>query len=152
MSAILLRDVSGTTCDSGAISTIKNFFFSRSPTQSSVPVLRGELLIGPGVLENAPNSYMLNTDSKVHLFCDKNDVAPLNGDEFSLLEAIRNPSGRLDAFEKKLEWGVQLRVGVGVCVSTREGSGLESAHAVVRYKGEIGNIPGIQFGIELIVS
>lgn len=149
--AILLHDMDGTKLDSAAKSALRRMF-PRATPHSLSNVLRGELLLG--TKENPPFNYVLSRDSSVYLFCDEIDVAPLYGEDFSLLVAIKKPSDRLNAFTNKLEWGSQLKEGVAVHVTVR-GPNLsveESVRAVIHYKGEIGDVPGIQFGVEIMVS
>ena len=151
--AILLKDVHGTKFNIGTKlkAVIKKFI--GSTRQSPVDVLCGELL-----LENATDdkyNYMLSRDSRVLMFCDTNyDTAPLNREEFLLLEAIKKPSERLTAFKTKLEWGVNLKTGSPVLI-TEPGDNLSvenRARATVHYKGTVGKLPGIHFGVEIMVS
>ena len=147
--AILLKDVQGAKCDIGAKSAIKKFI--GSATQSPVNVLCGELLL---VHANHDHyNYVLSRDSNVFMFCNDNNIAPLNHEEFLLLEAIKRPYDRITAF-RRLEWGVNLKTGFAVYV-TLPGDNLsvqERTWATVRYKGAIGNLPGIHFGVEIVVS
>ena len=115
--------------------------------------MRGELVseIKP---DNPPFNYVLIRDPNVSLFCTENEVASLSSKDFLLLEAVSEPCDRIDAFNNKLEWGAKLKPGALVYV-TAKGPNLavkESVRAVLHYKGEIGNIPGIQFGVEILVS
>ena len=144
--AILLKDVQGAKCDIGAKSAIKKLI--GSATQSPVDVLCGELL-----LENDGDyyNYVLSRDSNILMFCDGNDTAPLNPEEFLLLEAIKKPCDRITAF-RRLEWGVGLKIGSAVSV-TVPGDNLsvdKRARATVHYRGTIGNSPGIHFGVEIM--
>ena len=145
--AILVHDVTGTKYNK----SLKRFI--PGSQHSSVNVLRGELVseIKP---DNPPFNYVLSRDPNVYLFCTENEVAPLSSQDFLLLEAISEPYDRIDAFNNKLEWGAKLEPGASVYV-TAKGPNLsvkESVRAVLHYKGEIGNIPGIQFGVEILVS
>ena len=147
--AILLKDVQGTKCDGGAKSAIKKFI--GSATQSPTNVLCGELLLGHA--NDDYYNYVLSRDSNILMFCDINDIAPLNHEEFLLLEAIKRPCDRLTAF-RRLEWGVSLKIGSAVFV-TVPGDNLsldKRARAVVHYRGTVGNLPGINFGVEIMVS
>ena len=152
--AILLKDVHGTKFDIGTKlkAVIKKFI--GSTTQSPVDVLCGELLLEFNATDDKYN-YMLSRDSRVLMFCDTNyDTAPLNREEFLLLEAIKKPSERLTAFRTKLEWGVNLKTGSPVLI-TEPGDNLsveKRARATVHYKGTVGKLPGIHFGVEIMVS
>lgn len=151
--AILLNDVDGTKYDGRAKSVLKKLFTSGSAPHSSVHVIRGELIFRTD-FEDSPLNYELSRDSSICLFADGNDVAPLNREEFHLLEAIQRPFDRLAAFKNKLEFGVNLKEGCAVCV-TLPGANISSpkrARAVVRYKGSMDSQPGIYFGVELFVS
>ena len=149
--AILLKDVQGTKVDGVAKSTIKKLF-TGSATQSPANVLCGELLLRHTISDDYYN-YVLSRDSSVLMLCDDNDIAPLNHEEFLLLEAIKRPYDRITAF-RRLEWGVNLKIGSAVSV-TVPGDNLsvdKRARATVHYKGAIGNLPGIYFGVEIMVS
>lgn len=150
---ILLNDLQGTKFDGIAKSAVKRLLTGSTP-HSPVNVLRGELLLG--MKQESPHfNYMLKRDSSICLYCDGIDVAPLSGEEFSLLEAIEQPCDRLDAFKSKLEWGVELKEGGAVCL-TIPGANLSvggiHARAVIHYKGVVGKLPGINFGVEILVS
>ena len=144
---LLLTDVQGTKI-------VKRYLTgkSKSPTR----VLRGELLLGLQQ-ENQQLIYQLSHDPTVHIVCDENDVAPLNFEEFHMLEAIQKPFDRVLAFNaNKLEWGLKLKQGSAIYIDIPgpgdNRSAAECARAVVHYKGQIGSQPGIQFGVELMVS
>ena len=141
--AILVLDVTGTK--------YKKRFISGS---TQLNVLRGELVSEIKPDNNPPFNYVLSRDPNVYLFCTENEVAPLSSKDFLLLEAVSQPCDRIDAFNIKLEWGANLEPGAGVYV-TMKGPYLtvkERVRAVLHYKGEIGNIPGIHFGVEILVS
>jgi hypothetical protein len=147
---LLLKDLKG-TIDSVAKSAIKKIIPGFTP-YSSVNVLRGELLLGMKD-ESHRFNYMLLNDSSICLFCDETDVAPLNSEEFLLLEATKKPVHRLDTFNHKLFWGVKLKPGHAVYISI-PGANLsvkDNARATVHYKGQIGKLPGIYFGVEIVV-
>ncbi len=115
-------------------------------------VIRGELLLK--YEESPPFNYMLNRDPYICLLCDDFAIAPLNREEFSLLEAIPMACDRLVAFQNKLEFGVNVKQGTAVHV-TIPGVNLsveEHVRATVHSKGNIGNQPGINFGVEILVS
>ena len=146
--AILLKDVQGAKVDSGPKSAIKKFI--GSATRSPANVLSGELLLGH--VNDDHYNYVLSRDSSVFMFCDVNDTASLNHDEFLLLEAIERPCDRLTAF-RRLEWGVSLTVDSAVSVTLPEEISINKrVSATVQYKGTIGKLPGIHFGVEILVS
>ena len=146
--AILLKDVQGTKFNIGTKSVIKKLF--GSATQSPVDVLCGELLLGHA--NHDYYNYVLSRDSSVLMFCDVDNSAPLNREEFLLLEAIKKTSERLTAFRTKLEWGVNLKIGSAVLITVPGFSVEKRARATVVYKGTVGNLPGINFGVEIMVS
>ena len=143
--AILLKDVQGTK------STVKKLIIGGA-TLSPMNVLCGELLLGHA--NDDCFNYMLSRDSNVLLFCDRVDVAPLNRMEFLLLEAIKKPSDRLTVFRTaKLEFGSSLEVGSAVCVTVGDNFSVEKyIRAVVHYKGRVGTLPGVNFGVEILVN
>ena len=145
--AILLKDVQGTKFDGGVKSAIKKLM--GSPTQSPADLLCGELLME----HDNYNNYKLNRDSNVLLFCNSKDIAPLNHMEFPLLEGIKKPTDRLTAFKTKLEFGSTLEAGSAVCVTVGDNHPVEKyVRAVVHYKGKVGSLPGVNFGVEIMVS
>ena len=133
--AILLHDMQG---EKG------RKLFSRGVT---VNVLCGELL---SEHKETRFNYKLHRDPAILLLCEEADVAALGTDEFLLLEAIVNPGERLETFKRNLSWGISLREGSVVHVNVPGVNG--GGRAVVRYKGKVGNQPGIFFGVELLVS
>ena len=143
---ILLRDSPADKFDGG----LKMRIFGGVPLH--VNVLRGELLLG--VEGSDLYNYALSSEESTCLFCDENDVAPLNNEEFLLLEAIKHPSDRLEAFnENKLDWAAKLKAGVSVDV--RIGCNIsypDYARAVVHYKGMLKEQNGLYFGVEILVS
>ena len=150
--AILLKDMQGNykvDVAASVRSALKKLVHGSA--QSRMNVLCGELLLGHA--NDDHYNYVLSRDSKVLMFCDNNDIAPLNHEEFLLLETIKKPSDRLVAF-RRLEWGVNLKTGSAVLI-TVPGDNLsveKRARAIVHYKGAIGNSPGIHFGVEIMVS
>ena len=124
-------------------------------------VLRGELL-NPIPREKDPRSdvvqpnYSVEKDPAITLFVVDDDISPLNIDDYYLLKAIDTPSDRFRVFSHPhwLEWGANLKVGNMVYV--RLPSPNESAptwsHAIVRYKGPVKNLYGMNFGVEITVS
>ena len=125
--------------------------FIGSATQSPVNVSCGELLMGHG--NHDYFNYMLSRDNNVLLFCNSDDIAPLNHMEFLLLEAIKMPTDRLIAFRTQLKLGSSLEIGSAVCVSVGDNRSVENfVRAVVHYKGSVDTLPGINFGVEILVG
>ena len=153
--AILLKDVPGAKIDGGAKALLKGAF-TGSP-YLHVNVLRGELLIGThidGHVDGQHFNYMLSRDESVFLFCSEMDVAPLNGEEFLLLDAITQQWDRLHAFTSRLDWAIKLKQGMGVQVKIPVAniSVPRYARGTVHYKGELDGEPGMMFGVEIMVS
>ena len=98
--------------DSQGIKIVKRPLFGVTLQPTSVE--RGELL-QETKREGFQFNYALYRDSNICLEIDENNVAPLTKEECLLLEAItyRQPMDRLDAFHKKLTWGVQLNTSQG---------------------------------------
>ena len=145
--AILLKDSPAYKFDHG----LKKKLFGGGPQH--VTVLRGELLMG--VDGSNHYNYMLSHEENTCLFCDENDIAPLNNEEFLLLEAIKKPFDRLEAFRSnKLEWAAKLKAGVSVDVRTGGDniSHPEYARGVVHFKGMLKEQNGVYFGVEILVS
>ena len=115
---------------------------------SEVIILRGELIT---VKQNSSSEtkYQLHRDPNVYVKCINEDIAPLNKQDFLLMEGIEKPADRMEAFiNEKLDWGITLKEGSTVYVILNT----QYARAVVHYKGVIGNVPGIRFGMEFLVS
>ena len=82
-------------------------------------------------------------------------VAPLNNEEFLLLEAIKKPSDRIEAFyNDKLERATKLKAGssVDVKIGGANVTHLQHARTVVHYKGMLKEQNGFYFGVEILVS
>lgn len=148
--AILLNDLQGAKLDDGTISAIRKFV-TGTPPYTPTNVLRGELL--SEIKKELPFfNYVLYRDPNICLQCNENDVTSLTREEFLLLEAIMRPLDRLDAFtNKKLKYGVQLKLKSIVYVTLPEDHSSSPREAVVRYKGEIDTLRGIFFGVEILV-
>ena len=95
--AILLQDSPGEKTDTSIVGTVKSLAGLMARKQSSVVIVRGELLtpipgyeISPRNDGQKPHNYRLKSDLSVTLFCkdDGNDTAPLGDYEFLLLEGI----------------------------------------------------------------
>ena len=152
MKAILLAEIEGKKCDGGAISAVKRFFSERFATYSTTRVVCGELLESCQN-DDQPFNYRLCRDPGVLLFCEADNVATLDEEQFHLLEALSRPADRLEVFRHKLEWGMSLKDGAGVHVTLPSDSASPPtyAKAIVRYRGKIGNQCGTFFGVELMV-
>ena len=114
-------------------------------------ILRGELVtIKQSSSSESKQYYPLHRDPNVYVDCVAEDVAPLNHQEFLLMEGIEKPADRMEVFNKeKLEWGITLKQGSQVYVIFNN---TQYARAVVHCKGLIGSVSGIQFGVEILVS
>ena len=81
--------------------------------------------------------------------CTIEDIALLNQQEFLLMEGIEKPADRMEVFNEKLDWGITLKKGSRVYVILNS---TQRTRGVVHCKGLIGNVPGILFGVEILVS
>ena len=116
---------------------------------SEVNILRGEL-ITVKQSSSSETKYQLHRDPNVYVKCINEDIAPLNQQEFLLMEGIEKPADRTEVFNKeKLDWGITLEQGAPIYVILCYA---QYARAVMHYKGFIGNVPGIRFGVEILVS
>ena len=141
---ILLRDSRGL-----AKSALKKLI-SAVP-YSEVFILRGEL-VTIKQSSSSETKYQLHRDPNVYVNCTIEDIAPLNQQEFLLMEGIEKPADRVEVFnDEKLDWGSTLKQGYEVYVILNLNS-TQYASTVVHYKGVIGSVPGIQFGVEHLVS
>ena len=120
---------------------------------SEVHVLRGELVIvNQSSSSESKHYYQLYRDPNVYVDCTIEDIAPLNQQEFLLMEGIEKPADRVEVFnDEKLDWGSTLKKGSRVYVILNS-TVTQYARAVVHYKGVIRNVPGIRFGMEILVS
>ncbi len=124
--------------------TLKRILQELTPSQKSTYVLCGELMI---TNPNDPKYYQLWRDPTVIFTAMEDDVFPLNQEEFLLMEGIDKSSDRMDVLKRKLEWGVDLKIGSTAYVKLKEAH----VECVIRYKGRVGKMPGTQFGVEIIV-
>lgn len=146
---ILLNDVDGTKMDGGIKSTMKKFLRRTTP-YSSHTVPRGELIV-EFKEEGQPFTYRSLHDPHIYMVCEKRKVSPLNTEQLHLLEAIKKPADRINAFRNKLSWGVGLTSGSNVLV-TIPGKQYMEAEAIVRYCGEVGQQQSHHsFGVEILV-
>ena len=124
-------------------------------------VLRGELL-RPIPLENQPQSngiqpnYSVESDPALTLFVVEDDISPLSIDDYHLLKAIKSPFDRFRVFSdpQLLDWGTNLNVNDQVYISlpTPNASQTTWSTGIVRYRGPVKTLPGINFGVEIVVS
>ena len=144
---ILLKDSRGTSK-----SIVKKYLPGANP-YTEVIVLRGELVtVKQSSSSESKCNYQLRRDPSVYVYSAIEDIAPLNQQEFLLMEGIEKPADRMEAFNNgKLDWGINLKQGFEVYV-TLNSPNAQYTTAVVHFKGEVGNVPGIQFGVELLVS
>ncbi len=120
----------------------------------NINILCGELMIAK---QDDPSfNYQLWGDPNALFYSMEDNVAPLTQNEFLLLEGIQKPSDRLEAFN-----GNKLELGEALCVCSQvyinlPGPNLsvaaaERARGVVHHKGRVGDLPGILFGVEIMV-
>ena len=161
--AILLQDSPGEITDTSIVGNIRTLGGLVGKKQSSVVIVRGELLVPiPGSeipVRNdgqKPHNYRLKRDSSASLFCKDDDIAPLSDYDVVLLEGIKSRTVRYEVFisaEDGLEWGSKLKRGdvvyVGLPAPTTAPT--QYAAAVIRYVGGLETEPGIQFGVEITV-
>ena len=130
-------------------------------------VLRGSLLT-PIPLEKqirradgkATHNYQtMYKEHTITLFSDGEDVSPLSGHEYHLLAGIQSLEDRYHTFItlNKLDWGSQLKVGDRVLVSipdplAAESGATKKTSAVIRYVGPVDSLPGLTFGVEILVK
>lgn len=148
LGAILLRSTQGSKYDGSVVKKILPWTTSYTP----VDVLSGQLVVKCHQAYHTFN-YQLHSNSNVYMICDEHSVAPLSTDEFLLLEAIKSPEDRLETFRQKLDWGISLKQGESVYL-TKAGETIlapQRSRVVVHYKGKVGNLPGVMFGVEIMV-
>ena len=124
-------------------------------------VLRGELL-RPIPREREPRAdvvqpnYSVERDPAITLFAVEDDISPLNIDDYHLLKPIESPSDRFRVFSDPqwLEWGAKLKIGalVYVRLPSPNTSVPTWSRGIVRYKGPVRNLFGMNFGVEIMVS
>jgi hypothetical protein len=124
-------------------------------------VLRGELLSPiPREKEARPDvvqpNYSVEREPAITLFAVEDDISPLNIDDYYLLKAIESPSDRFQVFSDPqwLEWGANLKVGdmVYVCLPRHSTSVPTWSKVIIRYKGPVKTLFGMNFGVEIMVS
>ena len=133
---------------------LKNSTWSPGAVINFPDIPKGELLIQKGDLvyvrgkEGAAFNYA--TDKDLHL-------APLDVEQFALLEAIPTPKERFAVFvtDGWMDWGVAVKQGDNVYIRVPMKDNAEGCctTAIVRYIGYPGEyIPGTMFGVEITVS
>ena len=118
----------------------------------SVNVPRGELLLS--LPDNPKHTYRLDRDPTVVLTVSDEHVAPLNRKEFLLMQGIGQPAERIDTFNRgKLVWGLFVCQGSKVYVKLPNSNlSVEKwSRGAVHYAGQVGNLPGTHFGVEILV-
>ena len=140
---MLFKDMEGTKM--AGVGFISKFF----PPYSSLMVPCGELVVKYKE-EDKPFTHCLLCDRNTFIVCDETQVSNMTVKQMQLLEAIKKPADRIDVFNTKLRWGVNLVPGSDVFV-TIPGKKVE-VKAVVRYCGEAEQQSGHLFGVEVSVS
>lgn len=121
-----------------------------SKGETSHNVSSGELLIRlPKKIDRF--HYQLLRDPTIHVMCNTDDVYPLNEEEVLLLQPSRDLDDIISIYMNKLKWGLQLKMGSIVLVHL-PGDNFTSMKAAIRFKGKIGDLPGTNFGLEIMVS
>ncbi len=145
---ILLKDVQGIKKNTGALKKLLH----RGAPHQNINILRGELIVAKQ--DDPSYNYQLWSDPNVLFYSEEDNVAPLSQNEFLLLEGIKKPLDRLVNGDK-LELGEALGVGSQVYVNIPgpdlSVAAVERARGVVHYKGRVGDMPGIRFGVEILV-
>ncbi len=147
---ILLKDLQGIKKITGALKKLVH----RGTPHQNINIPRGELMIAQ---QDDPSfNYQLWSDPNVLFYSMEDNLAPLTQNEFLLLEGIRKPSDRLEAFNSnKLELDYALVVGSHVYINipgpNLSVAEVERPRGVVHYKGRVGDLPGILFGVEIMV-
>ena len=143
---ILLTNVTGLRLNHGGC---LNRLFRYSSTSDEY-ISRGELITAK---EKPSSDYQLYHDPSISLSCKLDGIAPLNRQEFEILEAINSPVDVMSVYNL-LDWGVSLKPGsiVYVKIFADDHTEPEHARAIIRYKGEVKDHQGTVFGVELLVS
>ena len=101
-----------------------------------------------------PKTFLLETldPENIEIHCDQDKFKEVKDEEYDYLVSIPTCNERLNVFYNK-EWlqeGVGLQIGDSVEVSIKGVS--VDVLGIIRYKGHVSDVPGIYFGVELIVS
>ena len=147
---ILIRDTQGCKYDGMLKSALKNIIGNRPYSYKNI--IRGELL--DAIKSEDGFNFALHLDPTVHLYCGEEEVAPLSMDEFLLMEGIQMIGDRLKAFtEGRLQFGLNLMKGsmVYVDVSGPNPAQRDYVVAAINFRGKVGDLPGITFGVEILV-
>ena len=158
---VLMEDIPGERAVNTLVSMMKKSFVGGNSSQQTI-VLRGEILcqIPPNCQlprsEGLAHNYYVDKDPSITLVVPyKQGVSPLPPEEYQLLKAIDSTFDRFNVFVNSdwLEWGVKLKVNDQVYVRL-PGPNLNPdwSLAIVRYKGEVKSLPGINFGVEICVG
>ena len=118
--------------------------------RANVVIAQGALLLADS--RPGPFSYMLYNDPQVGVRCSDADVTLLDLPGLQMLEGIQKLDTRITVLQSgQLAFGRDLVPGSKVAIAmakTRTGYAI----GTVRFKGTVGNRPGITFGLELVVS
>ena len=160
--AILIRDIQGLKTPSGFGGVVKGLVRDLLHQKDDVHVLRGELLVpqecedgAQGEDDQKRTPFQLFSDSQITVFCNAQDIAPLNHTEFQLLAGIKSPQARHKVFiDDGLDWGSRLVDGshVSVALPSSNLSVPTMAVAIVRYVGPFPDELGLKFGVEIMVG
>ena len=147
---ILLQDRVGETLERNMLREF-GLSFKSTPTQ----VLKGELYESLPETEQPGDSTRIalcGIDRKLRLECRTEDVTRLTREEVDLLLAIGSVTLRYQIYieGRRLDFGKRLQGGSHVMVSVKGIS--KNLPGVVLYKGDLPNIPGTMFGVQLHVS
>ncbi|XP_078337442.1 ubiquitin carboxyl-terminal hydrolase CYLD-like isoform X3 [Crassostrea virginica] len=141
---ILLADKIGKKKERGILRT----------TSSKVDVLPGTLLLLVEERNDKQRNTLLWTletldPENIEIDCQPTDTGQLTKTEFALLQPIPVCQERLSIFQDQ-EWlkeGAQLQMNDPVTVAVK---GQPYLKGIIKYKGELPGVKGIQFGIELL--
>ena len=126
-----------------------------------ITALKGELLVAipshdrvPRKDGKKPRNFRLVRDTTVTLRAEAEEVAPLDREDFLLLEAIKSAHSRFDTYisADKMKWALSLKEGSEVSVVMNHEVPQICSRAVVRWVGELeGKERGTVFGVEIMV-
>ena len=147
---ILSQDRVGEILERNMLSTL-GLASKPTPTQ----VLKGELLEALPETEQPGDSTRIalgGIDRKLRLECRTEDVTQLTREDADLLLAIDSVTLRYQIYidRGRMDFGKRLELGSPVMVFVRGCS--KNLPGVVWYKGDLPNIPGTMFGVQLHVS
>ena len=128
---------------------------------STTAALKGELLnVIPGAEiqirsdGKKPHNFRPVKDPAVTLYTELPNVAPLDSRDFLMLEAVESRLARYEAFLEKIDWASNLQPSSSVYVSIPGKAAVSTVRvpALVHYIGEVMGLPGILYGVEIVVS